>query len=258
VRQFPIMSVAAALSLFTAGPALAGTVVPVLPAKMTAWSMFMGADWVVKGVMLVLVAASIATWGVAIGKQRELRRMLNAMKTDLGQLDTLHSLAQAPPLRSPASALLVGAARQELTGCIDMGNPRSADAMTERLSIRLAAAEAEIVQSVRGGFSVLASIGAIAPFVGLFGTVWGVMNSFIGISQAQTTNLAVVAPGIAEALLATALGLVAAIPAVLFYNMFSRQMAGVRRQLHTMTARVACLVSREVEQAQVSHLKVAV
>jgi biopolymer transport protein ExbB len=99
---------------------------------------------------------------------------------------------------------------------------------------------------------VLATIGSTAPFVGLFGTVWGIMNSFIGISKAQTTNLAVVAPGIAEALLATAFGLVAAIPAVVIYNVFSRQIAGYRGLLGDASAEIQRLVSRDLDRRAAS------
>ena len=98
------------------------------------------------------------------------------------------------------------------------------------------------------GTGVLATIGATAPFVGLFGTVWGIMNSFIGISKAQTTNLAVVAPGIAEALLATAFGLAAAIPAVVIYNVFARSIAGYRALLGDASAEVLRLVSRDLDR----------
>ncbi|EOK6340652.1 MotA/TolQ/ExbB proton channel family protein, partial [Escherichia coli] len=93
----------------------------------------------------------------------------------------------------------------------------------------------------------LATIGAISPFVGLFGTVWGIMNSFIGIAQTQTTNLAVVAPGIAEALLATAIGLVAAIPAVVIYNVFARQIGGFKAMLGDVAAQVLLLQSRDLD-----------
>jgi biopolymer transport protein ExbB len=99
------------------------------------------------------------------------------------------------------------------------------------------------------GTGVLATIGATAPFVGLFGTVWGIMNSFIGISKSHTTNLAVVAPGIAEALLATAFGLAAAIPAVVIYNVFARSIAGYRAGLGDAAAEVLRLVSRDLERA---------
>jgi biopolymer transport protein ExbB len=98
------------------------------------------------------------------------------------------------------------------------------------------------------GTGVLATIGATAPFVGLFGTVWGIMNSFVGISKSQTTNLAVVAPGIAEALLATAFGLAAAIPAVVIYNVFARSIGGYRALLADASAEVLGLVSRDLDR----------
>jgi biopolymer transport protein ExbB len=100
---------------------------------------------------------------------------------------------------------------------------------------------------MKSGTGLLATIGATAPFVGLFGTVWGIMNSFIGISKAQTTNLAVVAPGIAEALLATALGLAAAIPAVIIYNHFSRSISGYRALVADAAAEVMRQVSRQLD-----------
>src|SRR5690606_38089501 len=100
------------------------------------------------------------------------------------------------------------------------------------------------------GTGILATIGSTAPFVGLFGTVWGIMNSFIGISKAQTTNLAVVAPGIAEALLATALGLVAAIPAVIIFNMFARATAGYRGLLGDGAAELLRMVSRDLDRSE--------
>ena len=101
------------------------------------------------------------------------------------------------------------------------------------------------------GTGILATIGATAPFIGLFGTVWGIMNSFIGISKAQTTNLAVVAPGIAEALLATAIGLVAAIPAVVLYNMLARYTARCRALIGDAAASVLRLLSRDLERHDV-------
>jgi biopolymer transport protein ExbB len=99
------------------------------------------------------------------------------------------------------------------------------------------------------GTGILATIGATAPFIGLFGTVWGIMDSFVGISKAQTTNLAVVAPGIAEALLATAIGLVAAIPAVVIYNMFARASAGCRANIGDAAAAVQRLISRDLDRS---------
>src|SRR5207302_6871276 len=113
--------------------------------------------------------------------------------------------------------------------------------------------EASYGRRIMRGTGVLATIGATAPFVGLFGTVWGIMNSFIGISKSHTTNLAVVAPGIAEALLATALGLAAAIPAVVIYNVFSRQIAGYRALVGDASAEVMRLVSRDLDVAEAAR-----
>jgi biopolymer transport protein ExbB len=122
------------------------------------------------------------------------------------------------------------------------------DGIKERIASRLERIEAAYARRMLRGTGVLATIGATAPFVGLFGTVWGIMNSFIGISKSHTTNLAVVAPGIAEALLATAFGLAAAIPAVVIYNVFARSIAGYRAQLGDASAEVLRLVSRDLER----------
>ena len=126
------------------------------------------------------------------------------------------------------------------------------EGVKERIASRLERLEAATGRKINRGTSVLATIGSTAPFVGLFGTVWGIMNSFIGISKAQTTNLAVVAPGIAEALLATALGLVAAIPAVVIYNHFARQITAYRALVGDTSAAILCLVSRDLSQLTVS------
>jgi len=123
------------------------------------------------------------------------------------------------------------------------------EGIKERIASRLERLEASCARRILRGTGVLATIGATAPFVGLFGTVWGIMNSFIGISKSHTTNLAVVAPGIAEALLATALGLAAAIPAVVIYNVFARSIAGYRARLGDAAAEVLRLVSRDLERA---------
>jgi biopolymer transport protein ExbB len=121
-------------------------------------------------------------------------------------------------------------------------------AIKDRVATRLARAEVAAAREMNKGTGLLATIGTTAPFVGLFGTVWGIMNSFIGISKAQTTNLAVVAPGIAEALLATAIGLFAAIPAVIIYNQFARSIAGYRALVGDASAEVLRLVSRDLDR----------
>jgi biopolymer transport protein ExbB len=128
------------------------------------------------------------------------------------------------------------------------------EGIKERLASRLERLEAAFGRRILRGTSVLATIGATAPFVGLFGTVWGIMNSFIGISKSHTTNLAVVAPGIAEALLATAFGLAAAIPAVVIYNVFARSIAGYRAELADAAAAVLRLVSLDLDRPAAAPL----
>src|SRR5262249_53610412 len=118
----------------------------------------------------------------------------------------------------------------------------------ERVATRLARLEVAGGRAMNKGTGLLATIGATAPFVGLFGTVWGIMNSFVGISQAQTTNLAIVAPRIAAALLATAMGLLAGIPAVIIYNQFSRSIGACRALLGDASAAVLRLVSRDLDR----------
>jgi biopolymer transport protein ExbB len=138
---------------------------------------------------------------------------------------------------------LVHAAARELKRSSDF----SAEGVKERLAIALSRIEARAGRNMARGTGLLATIGATAPFVGLFGTVWGIMNSFIGISQSKTTNLAVVAPGIAEALLATAIGLVAAIPAVIIYNVFARAITGYRALLSDASGEILQHLSRDLE-----------
>ncbi len=222
------------------------------------WAMFLNADVIVKTVMLSLVFASLITWTMFIAKTIQMARAQAQMKAALARIADVRSLNEAQVALGPAQNVLtalLAAASQEIRMSADSD---AEGGIKERAASRFSEIVRMEARAVRYGMAIIATIGATSPFVGLFGTVWGIMDSFIGISKAQTTNLAVVAPGIAEALLATALGLVAAVPAVLLYNVFSRRMAVFRRYLHNMTARVACLVSREVEHAQVSHLKVAV
>jgi biopolymer transport protein ExbB len=143
---------------------------------------------------------------------------------------------------------MLRAARHEADGAPSGGNYGNGGGLLPRVSSHLARIEAAAARRMGFGVGVLATIGATAPFVGLFGTVWGIMNAFIGISQAHTTNLAVVAPGIAEALLATALGLVAAIPAVVMYNFFSRWIAGYRALHADASAEILRIVSRDLDR----------
>ena len=210
--------------------------------------MFLNADIVVKIVMLGLAFASLVTWTVALAKALELvaaKRQLRAALRVLAQSPSLAEAGRALPARQGMAAL-VGAALAEWRMSADAGDK---DGVKERVASRLERIEAAASRRMLRGTGVLATIGATAPFVGLFGTVWGIMNSFIGISKLHTTNLAVVAPGIAEALLATALGLVAAIPAVVIYNMLARWIAGYRALYADGSAEVLRLTSRDLDRA---------
>ena len=211
--------------------------------------MFMSADWLVKFVMLSLVFASLVTWTVWFAKSVELLSARRRLKRALGQMASERSLHDAQARigagRGVAQAL-VAAAQLELSLSSDVTDK---DGIKERIATRLARIEAAAGRDMNRGTGVLATIGATAPFVGLFGTVWGIMNSFIGISKAQTTNLAVVAPGIAEALLATAIGLFAAIPAVIIYNQFARSVTGYKALVADAAAEVQRLVSRDLDRA---------
>jgi len=176
------------------------------------------------------------------GMRRRLRRAQRS-------LTMARSLADAAPAATRASghvALLIEAVEAELKRSADR---RDTEGIKERITARFERIEAAVGRKMMRATGILATIGATAPFVGLFGTVWGIMNSFIGISRLHTTNLAVVAPGIAEALLATAVGLVAAIPAVVIYNVFSRQIASYRALLGDASAEVLRLVGRDLDRA---------
>ncbi|MGD9770102.1 MAG: tonB-system energizer ExbB [Pseudolabrys sp.] len=215
--------------------------------------MFMQADIIVKLVMIGLAFASVLTWTIWLVKVLELLAARRRLKASLAILTSARSLADCRARLKPghAAAPLVRAAETELQLSADAIEPAG---VKERLASRLSQLQTSATRRINRGTGLLATIGATAPFVGLFGTVWGIMNSFIGISKSQTTNLAVVAPGIAEALLATALGLVAAIPAVVLYNMFSRWIAGYRVLYAEASNEVERLVSRDLDRAtQGSH-----
>jgi biopolymer transport protein ExbB len=216
--------------------------------ELSPWSMFLSADVLVKAVMIGLAFASLVTWTVFIAKMIELSLIQRKLRRALAMISDARSLAEAQfalgARRSVLSALLSAAMREaRLSAGI------SSDSGIKE---RAASSFAEIVRAearrVRLGMGVLATIGATSPFVGLFGTVWGIMNSFIGISKSQTTNLAVVAPGIAEALLATALGLVAAIPAVIIYNHFARVTKGYLELVGRSSGAAGRLLSRDLDR----------
>jgi biopolymer transport protein ExbB len=219
-----------------------------LPRDLSPWGMFMAADIVVKAVMVGLVFASVLTWTIWFAKTIELMAARRRLRAAIDALGAAHSWAEVTARLQGAddgAAVLVRAANAELRLSADAMSP---DGVKERIASRLERLEAAAGRQMIRGTGILASIGATAPFVGLFGTVWGIMNSFIGISKSHTTNLAVVAPGIAEALLATALGLVAAIPAVVMYNMFARWIASYRALHSDAAAEILRIVSRDLDR----------
>ena len=230
-------------------PAATG-MISALPRDLSPWSMFVNADHVVQAVMIGLAFASLVTWTIWLAKGIELigaKRKAAQANRILAESETLQDAARAIGegwTRSGPVADLVQAAVQEMERSAQL----SPEGIKERLAVELSRIEIRAGRRMARGTGLLATIGATAPFVGLFGTVWGIMNSFIGISKSQTTNLAVVAPGIAEALLATAIGLVAAIPAVIIYNVFSRAIGGYRALLADASGAVLQHVSRDLER----------
>src|SRR5215470_2952541 len=227
-----------------------------LPEDLSPWGMFENSDLVVKAVIVGLALASFVTWTVWVAKTLELRSARSGVRRDLRVLNNSVTLAQAHDhLRegdSPVSQLMRAAGQE-----IRLSANLRADGLKERIALQLERIEMAVSRKVSRGTGVLATIGSTAPFVGLFGTVWGIMNSFVGISHAHTTNLAVVAPGIAQALLATAFGLAAAIPAVMIYNVLARQTAQYRAYLGDASAQVMRLVSRDLDRAKLPMTQAA-
>jgi biopolymer transport protein ExbB len=220
-----------------------------VPRDLSPWSMFRSADVIVKAVMIGLAFASLATWTVFIAKTSELSVARGKLRRSLKRIGESRSLAEAQfALGSKTgvlSAFLAAAMREARLS----GGTSSDSGVKERAASRFAEISRAEARRIRFGMGLLATIGATSPFIGLFGTVWGIMNSFIGISKAQTTNLAVVAPGIAEALLATAIGLVAAIPAVIIYNHFARVTKTYLEQVSRASGVAARLLSRDLDRS---------
>lgn len=211
------------------------------------WGMYKNADVVVKAVMIGLAIASIITWTIWIAKGFELMSAKRRLRGEIAALKRSVSLKEASEVSNKEGTLAHTLVHDALEEMRLSANAREKEGIKERVSFRLERLVAASGRTMSSGTGVLATIGSTAPFVGLFGTVWGIMNSFIGIAKTQSTNLAVVAPGIAEALLATALGLVAAIPAVVIYNVFARSIAGYKAQVSDASAQVLLLVSRDLD-----------
>lgn len=217
--------------------------------ELSPWMMFMSADVIVQAVMIGLAFASLMTWTVFIAKSIELSVASRKLRSALKKIAEARSLAEAQMSLGSKQGILPSF----LTAALREARMSAGLSSDAGIKERAASSFQEIVRAeqrrIRIGMGVLATIGSTSPFVGLFGTVWGIMNSFIGISKAQTTNLAVVAPGIAEALLATAIGLVAAIPAVIIYNHFSRVTKGYLELVSRASGAAGRLLSRDLDRS---------
>ena len=228
--------------------------------ELSLWSMFLSADVLVKAVMIGLAFASLVTWTIFIAKMIELAVAQRKLTSALGEIIEARSLAEAQFALGAKSGAKSGAKTGVLSAFLAaaMREARLSAGISSDSGIkeRAASSFAEISRAearrIRLGMGLLATIGATSPFIGLFGTVWGIMNSFIGISKAQTTNLAVVAPGIAEALLATAIGLVAAIPAVIIYNHFARVTKTYLELVSRASGAAARLLSRDLDSTHIN------
>ncbi len=217
------------------------------------WGLFMQADIVVKLVMIGLLAASVWVWAIVFEKWSSIRRVNKAADGfedrfwSGGSLDDLYEQEGTRPAH-PMAAVFGAAMAEWRRSARVVGADVSHAGVRERIDRAITVTVGREMERQERWMIFLASVGATAPFIGLFGTVWGIMHSFSAIAAQHNTNLAVVAPGIAEALFATAIGLVAAIPAVLAYNKISTDLARYAGRLEAFGAEFAAILSRQSEE----------
>jgi biopolymer transport protein ExbB len=241
-------------------PAEEGKAPPVIDShggKLTPVTMFMDAELIVKVVMIGLILASIFSWVLLITKliefgslNRKSDRFVEAFRgaksiNDMGRI-AISEEFEGNPLADMAAAAASEVELSRQAGLQVTGEHR--DSTLGRAQTAVGAVQSTLSKRLSGGMTFLASVGSSGPFIGLFGTVYGIMNSFIGIANTNTTNLAVVAPGIAEALLATGIGLFAAIPAVIFYNYFQTRISGFGVRTDGFTAELMNAISRQLDK----------
>lgn len=230
----------------------------VVAQRMGMYEMFAHADWVVKGVMLFLMLCSVATWTVMVEKsfflgriRRNSERFLSGFRT-VQRIDQIGPIA-AQALDAPLARIWIAAQDEWEISRRCQGKkpltPHQVDRLLQRMALAAGIAQEEELLRLGGGMGLLATIGSTSPFIGLFGTVWGILHSFADIAAAKATSLSVVAPGIAEALLATAIGLFAAIPAVMIYNAFARSISRMTGTFDNFVAEFTTVASRELEEA---------
>lgn len=211
-------------------------------------AMVLNAVPVVKFVVLILALASLLSWMMLGVKAFEIIRLGHSLRRAAVQLHAARTLGDATGIDDAPVRAMLESARHEIKVSAELYHAGLHEGIKERVQALLLRIEDGCARRMASGLGIFATIGGVTPFIGLFGTVWGIMHSFIGISRAQTTSLAVIAPGIAEALLATSLGLVAAVPATVMYNVIGRRISLYRARLADCTTLVLCLVSRDADR----------
>ncbi len=231
---------------------VAQSVLPLTSSDLSLFTLFWHAHWIVKAVMVGLLVCSVWVWAIAIDKTvlySRSRRAMDAFEQAFwsGQsLDELYRTLSSRPSHSMA-ALFVAAMR-EWKRSFEGSSPRSFAGLQMRIEKVMEVTIAREVERLERRLLVLATVGSAGPFIGLFGTVWGIMTSFQSIAASKNTSLAVVAPGIAEALFATAIGLVAAIPATIFYNKFASEVNKQAQRLEGFADEFAAILSRQIDE----------
>ncbi|MEP9403275.1 protein TolQ [Sphingomonas sp. VNH70] len=218
-------------------------------ATMSPVALFLQADWVVKAVMIGLLAASIWTWAIIVGflvRARKVRRDIDRFESEFERAEDIDAFHRLQGSRDTAIARVFSSGVREWRRST-AAKTIDRDGTRERLATAMASSVADESETLADRLNVLATVGSVAPFVGLFGTVWGIMRSFTSIASEQNTSLAVVAPGIAEALFATAIGLFAAIPAVIAYNRFSHSVNRIESRLNRFADAFHATLSRQLE-----------
>lgn len=227
---------------------------PAAASDLSIWNLFLEADWVVKLVILGLLFASIWCWAIIIEKfllVRRLRARTDAFEETFWSglsLDDLYERVQGRA-DNPMVLMFTAAMREwRRAGEQDIFGRSIDSGLRERVEKIMTVTLGREMESLERHLGFLATVGSTAPFIGLFGTVWGIMNSFQAIALSHNTSLAVVAPGIAEALFATALGLLAAIPAVIFYNKFANDLARYAARLESFAEEFSTILSRQLDE----------
>ena len=220
------------------------------PGHLNPIQLFLDADIVVQAVMIGLLLASVWTWMIIVSfslRMAKVRRSCRDYEEDFWQAENFDALMKERGKKDIASARVAAAGMREWRHSTKGGRVIDRDGLRQRLAATMESQVGAEADELSNRLNFLATVGSVAPFVGLFGTVWGIMNSFFQIGQQQNSSLAVVAPGISEALFATAIGLFAAIPAVIAYNRFSHAVNGLEGRLQRFADKVHASLSREAE-----------